>query len=185
MLTPAAQRDETEDLLGGHGPAAACDGTHEIADAVDHHAGRRDFGRRLGGYARFRRFALVHAPMDRACNLRQGQLALAKPAMQRLHARQSQVGEQLGERGDPDSEPIQLTLEHLPALVAVLCLVLLANQARTLARLPGDARYPSCGTTQSRLGCGCFAGMISTVSPFAILWFSGTMRPFTRAPRQR
>ena len=40
---------------------------------------------------------------------------------------------------------------------------------RTLARLRGEARNPSCGSSQSRLGCGCLEGMTSTVSPLASL----------------
>ena len=49
----------------------------------------------------------------------------------------------------------------------------------------GYMRKPAVSDNQSRLGCGCLWVMISTISPFANARVSGTMRPLTRAPRQR
>src|SRR6187455_2065752 len=59
------------------------------------------------------------------------------------------------------------------------------NQARTLDRARGLMMKPEVSDNQSRLGWGCLWVMISTISPFANARVSGTMRPFTRAPRQR
>ena len=65
--------------------------------------------------------------MHRAGHLRERDVALTEALVERLGIRQAEVGEDLGQGRGPDTETVELPLEHLLALLAVLHLVLLAE----------------------------------------------------------
>ncbi len=75
---------------------------------------------------------LVQSPMHRAGHLRQRDVALAEALVERIGVCEPEVAEDFRQRRGPHAQPVQFALEHLPALFAVLVLVLLAKPAADL-----------------------------------------------------
>ncbi len=133
----AAERDVAGDRLGRHRPAAACNRVQQVADAVDHHAA----GRVVPGGPRGRlepgRLPLVLAALDGARHLRHGDFAVAESDIERVRVWQLEFVQDLGQRQAAHAQPVDLPLEHLPAVLAILAFVELAEPAAHLAAVAG------------------------------------------------
>src|SRR5690606_290563 len=132
----AAERDVAADRFRRHGSAAAREAGQQVADALDGHAGLARRHRRLA-HDWGRQLLRFGAPLDCAADLRRVDLAFADRLVQRIGARHVELADELGERHAVYREALQLTLENLPALLAIVLFVELAEPGAHLAAIAG------------------------------------------------
>jgi hypothetical protein len=124
---------------GGTGRQQRAKELMQVAHAVDHHAGGSAGVRGLEG-TRLRRLTLVQAPMHRAGDLRERELAFAEAEVERVEGGQPEFGEDLGQGRRAHAEAVELALEHLASLLAVLAFVELAEEAPHLGAVARPRR---------------------------------------------
>ena len=84
------------------------------------------------------------------------------PTARHVHGVELELRDHVVERDAVDRKVLELALDELLPLLAVLVFVLFTKPRAHLAAVALGGEYPSDGTSQSRLGSSCLPVMIST-----------------------